>query len=167
MTTYLYIKQHILTGLKYFGKTIKNPYTYKGSGRYWKAHLRKHGFEVDTLQVWEFDDSELCKQFALKFSRDNNIVSSSEWANLREENGADGNLPGTIVTNEQKAKMSKAKLGKKRTFSKSHCENISKARIGKPSAFKGRKHSADTRAKISAAQQGKKRGPYKKKTMNS
>jgi hypothetical protein len=163
MTIYLYIKQHISTGLKYFGKTIKNPYTYKGSGRYWRSHLRKHGFDVETVQVWEFDDSELCMQFALEFSRDNNIVLSSEWANLREENGSDGNLPGTIITQEQKVKMSKAKLGKKRTFSKSHCANISKARKGVTSSWKGRKHSAETKAKISAIQLGKKRGPYKKK----
>ena len=35
--TYLYVKQHNKTGLKYFGKTTKkDPLKYKGSGLYWK-----------------------------------------------------------------------------------------------------------------------------------
>ena len=35
MTT-LYIKTHKITGLKYFGKTTLNPFTYNGSGSHWK-----------------------------------------------------------------------------------------------------------------------------------
>ena len=43
MTIYLYVKQHSVTGLKYFGRTeCKNPFRYKGSGSYWKKHLKKH-----------------------------------------------------------------------------------------------------------------------------
>lgn len=30
--TYLYIKVHSITGMKYFGKTTKNPIKYDGSG---------------------------------------------------------------------------------------------------------------------------------------
>jgi hypothetical protein len=41
--TYLYLKQHNKTGLQYFGKTIRDPFTYAGSGVYWNAHLEKHG----------------------------------------------------------------------------------------------------------------------------
>jgi hypothetical protein len=44
--TYLYIKQHSITGLKYFGKTTKsNPYKYNGSGKYWIRHINKNGKE--------------------------------------------------------------------------------------------------------------------------
>ena len=44
--THLYIKTHNITGLKYFGKTIGNPYSYKGSGTYWNNHLKKHGNNI-------------------------------------------------------------------------------------------------------------------------
>ena len=43
--TYIYIKQHLKTGLKYLGKTVKDPYNYLGSGKYWKSHIHKHGIQ--------------------------------------------------------------------------------------------------------------------------
>ena len=87
---YLYVKQHSITGLKYFGKTIsKDPFKYPGSGTRWSNHLNKHGREhIKTLEIWGFDNQELCTDFALKFSKDNNIVESDEWANLIPENGS-------------------------------------------------------------------------------
>jgi len=90
MITYLYHKRHIKTGLNYFGKTTGNPYTYNGSGVYWNDHLRKHGKEIETVQVWKFDNLEECSKFAIDFSIKNNIVESNEWANLCLENGLDG-----------------------------------------------------------------------------
>lgn len=89
---YLYVKQHEITGLKYFGKTMKrDPFKYLGSGEHWVRHIRKHGKEhVRTLEIWGFDDQELCTLFALAFSEQYNIVKSKEWANLRPENGLDG-----------------------------------------------------------------------------
>lgn len=90
MITYLYHKRHLKTNLNYFGKTTKNPYTYKGSGVYWSAHLRKHGKEIETIQVWKFEDLTECSKFAIEFSIKNNIVESEDWANLCLENGLDG-----------------------------------------------------------------------------
>ena len=92
MIIYLYIKQHSITKLKYFGKTTsKNPFKYPGSGTYWKNHTKKHGKEyVKTIELWGFDDQELCTEFALKFSEDNNIVESKEWANKIPEDGLNG-----------------------------------------------------------------------------
>lgn len=89
---YLYIKQHSITGLKYFGKTkFKNPFKYLGSGKYWTRHISKHGKEyIKTLEIYGFDDYESCSEFALKFSTENNIVYSDDWANLKLENGLDG-----------------------------------------------------------------------------
>jgi len=96
MKTYLYVKQHRTTGLKYFGKTSnKDPYVYLGSGLHWRRHLKTHGADVETISVWEFTDQKKCEEFALKFSEENNIVESLEWANLKPENGRDGNLPGS------------------------------------------------------------------------
>jgi hypothetical protein len=93
---YLYVKQHRQTGLKYFGKTsTKDPYVYEGSGLYWRRHLKLHGKDIDTINVWEFDNIATCEKFALEFSVVNNIVESNEWANLRPENGKDGKVAGS------------------------------------------------------------------------
>lgn len=83
---YLYVKTHNKTGLKYFGKTIsKNPHKYKGSGTYWSQHIKKHGYDVSTEIIGQFDDKLECLDFAITFSTDNNIVESTEWANLKME----------------------------------------------------------------------------------
>jgi hypothetical protein len=88
--TYLYIKQHTKTGLKYFGKTTKDPIQYLGSGKHWKRHIKKHGEFVETLWYQLFTSKEQIINYALKFSKENNIVESKEWANLKDENGLDG-----------------------------------------------------------------------------
>ena len=94
MITYLYHKRHLVTGLNYFGKTTQDPYKYKGSGLHWKRHLAQHGKNVETVQVWAFEDLNVCKQFAIDFSIRHNIVESKDWANFVVENGVDGQSPG-------------------------------------------------------------------------
>ena len=111
MKTYLYVKTHSITGLKYFGKTTKNPFKYPGSGVHWKRHLRKHGKEHTTEVIAEFEDLEECEKFALEFSHKNNIVESSAWANLIPENGKDGftpGHPGHAFTDDEKSKIGEA-----------------------------------------------------------
>jgi len=89
--TYLYVKQHRITKLKYFGKTTKDPYSYLGSGTKWTRHISKHGKEhVETIWVKLFCNREELTLFAQKFSEENDIVESSTWANLCPENGIDG-----------------------------------------------------------------------------
>jgi hypothetical protein len=93
---YLYVKQHNVTGLKYFGMTsTKDPYVYVGSGTHWRRHLKVHGKDIVTLEVWQFDNQDDCEKFALEFSEKNNIVESKDWANLRPENGRDGKPVGS------------------------------------------------------------------------
>jgi hypothetical protein len=99
--TYLYIKQHKITKLKYFGKTTKDPNKYLGSGKHWIRHIKKHGLEIDTIWQQLFTDEKELVDFALKFSKDNNIVESSEWANLKEENGLDGGFDKGWWSEEQ------------------------------------------------------------------
>lgn len=83
---YLYIKTHNKTGLKYFGKTIRqDPFKYFGSGTRWLNHLKKHGFDVSTEIYGTYTDIELCKKDALDFSLKNDIVKSKAWANLKIE----------------------------------------------------------------------------------
>ena len=83
--TYLYIKTHNQTKLKYFGKTTGNPATYRGSGLYWTNHIKKYGYDVTTEIFGHYTNKEQCLADALEFSTKHNIVESEEWANLRPE----------------------------------------------------------------------------------
>lgn len=110
--TYLYIKTHNKTGLKYFGKTTsKDPYKYQGSGTRWKNHIKKHGYDVTTEIVGYFIDEEECKQKAIEFGKENDIVESSVWANLKEEKLEGGfdyiNSNKLNVKNLEKAELSR------------------------------------------------------------
>jgi hypothetical protein len=94
--TWLMIKHHNKTGLKYFCKTVnKDPFSYKGSGVRWSNHLKKHGRDISTEWCQLFTDKDVLIETALKFSFDNNIVESEEWANLVPEDGITGWPPGT------------------------------------------------------------------------
>lgn len=134
--TYLYIKRHALTGKCYFGKTTKaDPVSYLGSGLHWVRHVKKHGIEhVETLWYKLFTDVEECSRIALQFSKQQDIVNSDLWLNLRPENGKDGIIVGTKFSEETKQKMRKGP------------------------------RSAEVRAKISAGRKGKCRGPRSKET---
>ena len=91
--TWLYIKRHTTTGMKYLGKTTKIdcPDTYKGSGVYWRNHINKHGIGyVVTDWKYLFSDKDELVEFATFLSKELNIVESNSWANLQEENGIDG-----------------------------------------------------------------------------
>lgn len=107
-TTWLYVKRHKSTGLMYFGKTTKDPYKYRGSGKYWLRHLKAHGYDIETLFAMSFDCPKELSEFANAFSRENMIVESESWANLRDENGFDGAPVGHDphqFTDEQRAKI--------------------------------------------------------------
>jgi len=112
--TYLYIKQHKITGLKYFGKTTKNPLLYLGSGKHWKRHIKKHGEKnVETVWYQLFTNKDELLEYALNFSKENNIVDSKEWANLKEENGLDGGFDKhTKESNEKNSIKAKQRWAK-------------------------------------------------------
>jgi hypothetical protein len=87
---YLYLKTHRKTGFKYLGKTVNDPFKYKGSGTHWLRHLNKHGYEVDTEILFTSDDKQEFKKVALKYSYDLDIVNSKNFANIRPESGDGG-----------------------------------------------------------------------------
>lgn len=109
MCIYLYKKTHRITGLKYLGKTAStDPYSYSGSGKYWKAHLKKYGFDYETEILKECVTLEEVKFWGEYYSQLWNVVISDEWANLKPESG-DGGDPGP----EGRRKISEAQTGRK------------------------------------------------------
>tara|TARA_Y100000310_G_scaffold344092_1_gene455073 strand:- start:4761 stop:5522 length:762 start_codon:yes stop_codon:yes gene_type:complete len=150
-TIYLYIKTHKTTGLKYFGKTIKSDYEkYRGSGTYWKNHIAKHGYNVSTEIVFQSTNIDEVGEFALAFSRDNDIVESKEWANLAIENGRNDIIPkGRKRSEKTKKKMSESAKGK--IFSEEHKKNISKAKRGRklpPKTIEHRKKISENNKRL-------------------
>ncbi len=85
----LYIKTHNTTGIKYFGRTNKeDSHKYRGSGTHWKRHIEKHGYDVSTIILKEFEDGDLTiKSYATEFSKIYDVVKSPKWANMIIEDG--------------------------------------------------------------------------------
>ena len=95
MITYLYVKTHNKTGLKYLGKTSQlDPHKYPGSGLYWTRHLKEHGFDYNTEVLKECFSKEEIKEWGIYYSQLWDIVNSNEWANLKIETGDGGSAKG-------------------------------------------------------------------------
>jgi len=146
--TWLYIKQHNTTGLKYFGKTTKDPNKYLGSGKYWLRHLKEHGENISTLWAEKFDDKDSLIEFASLFSELFDIVKNIDsrgkkvWANMIPENGLDGapggiKMPSTSLSNTiHKKSITPWNKGKK-TGPAPHISESNKRRKGIPSGRLG------------------------------
>ncbi len=159
--TYLYIKQHTVTGMLYFGKTSeKNPEKYHGSGRHWVNHFKKHGKEhIETLWYCHFIDEEECTKFALKCSEIWDIVKSDQWANLIPENGLDDRT-GCHLSSETKDKIAAKLTGfKYGPQSSEHKAKITATKIGRKRGPQSPEQREKTRIRLT----GKIRGPYKKR----
>ena len=109
--TALLVLTHNVTGLKYFCKTSQFDIIerYKGSGVYWKRHMKAHGRDVTSGVLGIYFDRERCVEAALKFSKENDIVKSREWANSILENGLDG--AGVGAANHRYGKLHPNKGG--------------------------------------------------------
>jgi hypothetical protein len=130
MIIYLYVKTHNVTGLKYLGKTTKlDPYKYHGSGKYWKLHLKVHGYDYTTEIIKECTSNEEVTEFGLYYSELWNIVESDAWANLKLENGDGGSgLPvGYKRSPETIAKMIVTKMAKYGTLNTQTLDSIEKS----------------------------------------
>ena len=109
MTLKLMIKKHNKTGLKYlcFTKTEGIEYdNYKGSGKHWLRHLKKHGSDISTTLIYETDSPIEFKEYAIQKSKEYNIIESKDWANIRIEDGAGGDTVSNKkwITNGSKDK---------------------------------------------------------------
>lgn len=112
--------------------TRKDPFKYKGSGKYWLRHLRKHGNDVNTEILGVFNSISDLKKVSLDISLKENIVYSKEWANLQPESG-DGIAPGWVSI--------KTEAGIKRIKKEDYDPTIHKH------INRGRKHSLDVNKK--------------------
>jgi hypothetical protein len=151
--TWLYIKQHTVTGLKYFGKTTRNPEKYKGSGKRWVNHLNVHGNTVTTIWSRLFLNRNELVTFALDFSQKNNIVESNDWANLMPENGLDGGSPkgtnkGKICTDAIRANLDRGRKNRVyKPMSDESKEKLRNSKIGKSHSLETKKKLKDARAR--------------------
>ena len=136
-TIYLYLKTHNVTGLKYLGKTVKDPFKYTGSGIRWKNHLKKHGNDVSTEILYQTKCEDDFKNVAIEYSKKLNIVESKEFANMTEEQGQGGATRNGYKTSQ-----------------------ITKNKIG--AANLGNTHSKEAKAKISLATSGSRNPNYGK-----
>jgi len=114
---------------------------------------------VTTLDVFGFDNQETATEFALAFSKKHNIVESSDWANLRDENAKDGFPTGN--TNPSKLKhninrmiydnpMSKMrhnagtfKKGHQQIYTEERNKKIRKSKLGKNNPNYGKSEVAN------------------------
>lgn len=168
MTIYLYVKTHLITGLKYLGQTTaKDPHKYSGSGTYWKLHLEKHGYLYNTEILKECKSKDEIKDWGIYYSNLWNVVDSDEWANLTPESGDGGPMPSSIM---EKSKNTRKKNGKVRSpesyrkgletrkrngtdvLTEEHRRKITLANLG-------RKRSEEVRQNISKGRKGKGTGP--------
>lgn len=156
--TYLYIKKHNKTGLKYFGRTTSNdPLSYSGSGTYWRRHIKQHGSDVTTLWYHLYQDKEVIQEEALSFSNSHDIVHSKEWANLMPEDGINGSVAGRKTkpcSEETKRKISEAH--QKRTVPRKRKPQTDETKEKIRLAIKNKgPRSEDTKKKISIANKGR------------
>ena len=118
MPIYLYLKTHQVTGLKYLGKTKKDPYKYKGSGVEWKKHLRVYGNDVATEVIRECATDEELSKWGKYYSVIFDVVNSPEFLNRIPETGIGHGCLGNKHSEETKQKISEANKGKVRNKGK-------------------------------------------------
>jgi len=159
MIYYLYVKTHNKTGLKYLGYTNGNDSRYSGSGKYWKRHLQKYGWDISTNYIAAFDNKNDLAYAGKFWSQHWNTVKSNDWANLCEETGNGGNTskgkkrPDLSERNRQRIwsktsrnKVRLALLGK--SLSEQTKEKIRKAHLGVNNHFFGKHHTEESKEKM-------------------
>ena len=117
MTIYLYVKTHSKTGIKYLGKTTKDPYKYIGSGVKWHQLLKQHGAEHTTEIIKECNSNHEINVWGRHYSTLWDVVASDQWANLIPETGGGG--PWSI--NRKKVDI---RGNKNPMFGKHHTEDL-------------------------------------------
>lgn len=130
--------------LNYLGITQKDPFKYRGSGIYWKKHLKAHKIknsEIKTITLCKTSDINVLIEKSKYFSELFDVVKSKNWANLTPETG-DNSILGYRFSDESKKRMSESRKGQL---------------VGEKNPMFGKKVSQETRDKISKSNTGQKR----------
>lgn len=101
-----------MTNKLYFGKsTVTNIESYTGSGIHWLRHIKLHGKNnVETVWISDwFDDPYDIEEFALLFSKENDIVNNTDWLNLIPEDGLRGGFLTKEIIEQQRINQIKTK----------------------------------------------------------
>jgi hypothetical protein len=124
MAIYLLVKEHAYTGLKYLCKRVASSFSecekYKGSGTYWRKHLKKHGNNVKTTCLFVTEDKEEFRKVAKSYSLIFNVANSNNWANLCDEEGQGGD---TVVDKKKHGEIMKHVLSQPHVRKK-HMEHL-------------------------------------------
>ena len=165
---YLYVKTHNKTGLKYLGKTDRtDPHSYPGSGKVWRRHLDKHGYDFTTEILLETNDKDELKRQAIYYSNLWNIVESKEWANLIIEKGDGGDTSSSIGWKEYRRRRRSYSGENNPFFGKTHSLKTKKILAVKASSqWKGIPKSDDHKDKISKALTGQQFTDERKKNIS-
>ena len=115
MIIYLCIKTHRHTGYKYLCQTVQEPFKYKGSGPYWRSHLKRYGNTVHTEIARECQSKEELSYWGRYYSKLWRITTSMDdygnriWANQIPETGG-GPGGGIKQTSEVIMKANNTKI---------------------------------------------------------
>lgn len=111
---YLLLKQHNITKKFYLCKRVTNNlksiYTYKGSGKKWLRHLKKHGSAVTTIILLITNDILEFKRIANVYNVFWNVGTNSNFLNLKPEQGDGGNTWFNCKNKENRKKILSNKL---------------------------------------------------------
>jgi len=146
-TIYLYLKTHNKTGLKYLGKTVQDPFKYRGSGKRWINHINHHGYDVSTEILFQSTDANEIKEKGIYYSNLWHIVESTEFANLKIEEGDGGWLTWNKTSEAQAARLKGRKsAGGTKNWTE---ESYEKVRDAGRKSFLGKRHTDETKKIIS------------------
>lgn len=169
MIIYLYKKTHKNTGFKYLGKTVQNPYKYRGSGKDWKAHIKQHGYHVDTEILKECLTQDELSFWGRYYSNLWNIVERDDWANkIPETGGGPGFKSGSEHPNfgkKESPETTELRASTMRGIPRPQC-----GRSGDKNSFFGKTHTDAFKKKMSdigSTRTGEKNGMFNKKHKNS
>ena len=140
MAIYLLVKEHAHTGLKYLCRHVASSFSdcekYKGSGTYWKQHLKKLGNHVKTTCLFVTENEKEFRKVAKQYSLQFNVTESKGWANLCDEEGQGGN---TVVDKKLHGEKTKVALHRPEVRERHLAHLKELVKIIQPLAAKGAK----------------------------
>ena len=137
-----------------------------GRNKYWKNIVNKYGYDIEI--IFEHSDYEVVKEKEIEFISLYGRSDLGLGSLCNNTNGGEGSL-NRIVSDITKEKIKQTQIGK--VISQEHRDKISIANGGVNNSFYGKKHSEESKSKISLSRKesnywiGKKHSEETKKKM--